>query len=81
MGSDRIETVMKNIRLLEDRVTRAVLRLRELSEEKRNLEAELESLRSELDARPEATTEEAWQLERSEMARAIETTLAELRAD
>ena len=73
---------MKNIRLLEDRVSRAVQRLRQLGKEKRGLESELEVLRRELDARPAGkASEEAWMVERSEMVRCIEETLAELRAE
>ncbi len=73
---------MKNIRLLEDRVSRVVQRLRQLTEEKKGLEDELEALRRELDSRPAGgESEEAWMAERSEMVRSIEETLAELRAD
>jgi hypothetical protein len=73
---------MKNIRLLEDRVSRAVQRLRQLGEEKKGLESELEALRRELHARPTGeASEEAWMVERSEMLRCIEETLAELRAE
>jgi hypothetical protein len=73
---------MKNIRLLEDRVTRAAQRIRQLAEEKKGLESELEALRRELADRPDPDTNgEAWAAERAEMAKAIEETLAELRAD
>lgn len=73
---------MKNIRLLEDRVSRAANRLRELTEEKKALESELRELRSELESRPAGeASEEAWMAERSEMVRSIEETLAELRAE
>ncbi len=73
---------MKNIRLLEDRVSRVVQRLRQLTEEKKGLESELEALRQELDARPTGVaSDEAWKTERSEMVRSIEETLAELRAE
>jgi len=73
---------MKNIRLLEDRVSRVVQRLQQLTEEKKGLESELEALRQELEARPTgAASEEAWTVQRSEMVRSIEETLAELRAE
>ena len=73
---------MKNIRLLEDRVSRAANRLRELTEEKKELESELRELRRELKSRPDGeASEEAWMAERSEMVRSIEETLAELRAE
>ena len=73
---------MKNIRLLEDRVSRVVRRLRQLTEEKKGLESELEALRRELDTRPAAdVSDQAWQAERTEMVRSIEETLAELRAE
>ena len=73
---------MKNVRMLEDRVSRAVGRLRQLAEEKKGLEAELEELRQELASRPsEEGTEEGWKAERMEIARSIEETLAELRAE
>jgi len=73
---------MKNIRLLEDRVTRAAQRIRQFAEEKKGLESELEALRRELADRPAPDSNgEAWMTERANMARAIEETLAELRAD
>ena len=73
---------MKHVRMLEERVSRAVSRLRQLAEEKKELEAELEELRRELATRPsDATTEEGWKAERVAMARSIEETLAELRAE
>jgi len=73
---------MKNIRLLEDRVSRVVQRLRQLREEKKGLESELEALRLELNARPAGeASEQAWMVERSEMVRSIEETLTELRAE
>ena len=73
---------MKNIRLLEDRIERAAQRLRQLTEEKKGLEAELVALKRELNERPaNAPTEEAWIEERSEMVRSIEETLDELRAE
>ena len=73
---------MKNIRVLEDRVSRVVQRLRQLTEEKKGLETELEALRQELNVRPAGrASEQAWMTERSEMVRSIEETLAELRAD
>ncbi len=73
---------MKNIRLLEDRVSRVARRLRQLTEEKKGLESELEALRRELDARPAGdVSDQAWQAERTEMVRSIEETLAELRAE
>ena len=73
---------MKNIRLLEDRVSRVVQRLRQLTEEKKGLESELAALRRELDTRPTGdASDQAWKIERSEMVRSIEETLAELRAE
>jgi hypothetical protein len=73
---------MKNIRLLEDRVSRVVQRLWQLTEKKKGLESELEALRQELDARPAGdASDQAWKTERSEMVRSIEETLAELRAE
>ena len=73
---------MKNIRLLEDRVSRVVQRLQQLTEEKKGLQSELEALRQELDARPAGVaSDEAWKTERSEMVRSIEETLAELRVE
>ncbi len=73
---------MKNIRLVEERVSRVVERLRQLTQEKKGLESELEALRQELNARPVGGgSEEAWMTERSEMVRSIEETLAELRAE
>jgi hypothetical protein len=73
---------MKNVRLLEERVSCAVRRLRQLAEEKKGLEAELEELRRELAVRPsDASTEEGWKAERVDIARSIEETLAELRAE
>jgi hypothetical protein len=73
---------MKNIRLLEDRVSRVAERLQQLTEEKKGLESELEALRQELDARPAGgASDQAWKTERSEMVRTIEETLAELRAE
>jgi len=73
---------MKNIRLLEERVSRVAQRLRQLMEEKKGLETELEALRQELNDRPAGgPSEAAWMTERSEMVRSIEETLAELRAD
>ncbi len=71
---------MKNIRLVEERVSRVVERLRQLTEEKKGLESELEALRQDLDVRP-AGGASAWTTERSEMVRSIEETLAELRAE
>jgi hypothetical protein len=81
---DRLKSrgAMKNIRLLEDRVSRVAERLQQLTDEKKGLESELEALRRELDARPEGDgSDEAWKTERSEMVRSIEETLAELRAE
>ncbi len=73
---------MKNIRLLEERVSRAAQQLRQLTDEKKGLETELEALRRELDDRPPTeTSEETWRGERAEAIRAIEETLAEIRAD
>jgi len=73
---------MKNIRLLEDRVSGVAQRLRQLTQEKRGLETELEALRQELNDRPAGgPSEEAWMTERSAVVRSIEETLAELRAD
>jgi hypothetical protein len=73
---------MKNIRLLEDRVTRAAQRIRQLAEEKKGLESELEALRRELAGRPAPDSNgELWTAERADMVRTIEETLAELRAD
>ena len=73
---------MKNIRILEDRVSRVAQRLQQLTDEKKGLESELEVLRQELDTRPAgAATDQAWKAERSEMVRHIEETLAELRAE
>ena len=73
---------MKNIRLLEDRVTRVAQQLRRLAEEKKGLETELEALRQELDNRPSPDdTGEVWRTERAALAQDIEHTLAELRAD
>ena len=73
---------MKNIRLLEDRVSRVVQRLRQLTETKKGLESELEALRQELNTRPAGgASEQAWMTERTEMVRSIEETLAELRAE
>ena len=73
---------MKNIRILEDRVSRVAERLQQLTEEKKGLESELEALRQELDARPAGgASDQAWKTERSEMVRTIEETLAELRAE
>ncbi len=73
---------MKNIRLVEERVSRVGQRLRQLTDEKKGLESELEALRQELNARPAGgASEEAWMTERSEMVRSIEETLAELRAE
>ncbi len=73
---------MKNIRLLEDRVSKVVQRLRQLTETKKGLESELEALRQELDARTAGVaSEQSCKTERSEMVRSIEETLAELRAE
>lgn len=73
---------MKNLRLLEDRVSRAAQELRRLAEEKKGLEAQLEAQSRELDARPDPDAgEEAWRVERAQAARDIEETLAELRGD
>ncbi len=73
---------MKNIRLVEERVSRVVQRLRQLTETKKGLESELEALRQELNTRPaDGASEQAWMTERSEMVRSIEETLAELRAE
>lgn len=81
-GQDRLKSGgdMKNIRLVEERVSRVVERLQQLTEEKKGLESELEALRQDLDARP-AGGASAWMTERSEMVRSIEETLAELRAE
>ena len=73
---------MKNIRLLEDRVSRVVQRLRQLIEEKKGLESELGALHQELDSRPAPDDNgDRWTTERAAVARDIEQTLAELRAD
>ena len=72
---------MKNIRLLEDRVTRAASRLRELNAEKRELEQELEQLREQLDAVPTDADAQAWMQERSEIVGSLQQTLAELREE
>lgn len=76
-----------NIKLLEERVFRAVGRLRELSAERKGLEEELRSLRGQLEsveqpggpAATDAKKEEVWRSRRAEAIRAIRETLAELR--
>lgn len=78
---------MKNIRLLEDRVSKAVKRLRQLSEERRRLEEELQSLRHQAEdlgrgnPASEGAGDEAWKAERARVVAAIRETLQELRVD
>jgi len=77
-----------NIKLLEERVLRAVGRLRELSAERKGLEEELRALRRQLESAgqggpagpdPENENEEGWRSRRAEAISAIRETLAELR--
>lgn len=78
---------MKNIRLLEDRVSKAIKRLRQLSGERRRLEEELRALRRQAEGlekeapRGEAPGDETWKAERARVVAAIRETLQELRAD
>ena len=78
---------MKNIRLLEDRVSQAIRRLRQLSDERKRLEDELRSLRRELEARPAAPADESgdgrevWQAERAQIVAVIRETLQDLRPE
>ena len=71
---------MKNIRLLEDRVSKAVKRLGQLSGERRKLEEELKSLRHQAEDLG-GDGDEAWKAERARVVAAIRETLQELRAD
>jgi len=77
-----------NIKLLEERVFRAVGRLRELSAERKGLEEELRALRRQLESLeqggpagpdPKKDKDEAWRSRRSEAISVIRETLAELR--
>ena len=78
---------MRNIRLLEDRVSQAIRRLRQLSDDRKKLEDELRSLRRELETRPAAAADESgdgtenWQAERAQIVATIRETLQDLRPE
>ena len=75
-----------DIRLLEDLVNKAVGRLKKLSEERNDLQNELEALRQRLqsldDARDSAGAgAAAWQTQRQQVLTVLHDTLDELRGD
>jgi hypothetical protein len=77
--------MIKNIRLLEDRVAKVVERLKLLSDERVRLAEELQALRQQLAFHEEATEERNgepdWQAQRTEAVAVIREALSELRAE
>ena len=70
------------IKILEDRVQRAVARIRELSAERSGLERDLEAARARLDsAASSRPSEESWRQEREQLVGALQEVVAELRGD
>ena len=79
-----------DIRLLEDLVNKAVVRLKQLSAERERLREEVDSLRVRLDAldaeaatgaREAGNEEAAWQTQREHVLSGLRETLQELRGD
>jgi len=74
-----------NIRLLEDRVSRAAERIRHLSNEREGLEKEVETLRDELATRPDpaqgTADHQALPVASAEIVSVLREALAELRDD
>ncbi len=74
-----------NTRLLEDLVTKAVDRLKELTEDRDRLEAEVRALKVRLDEmeseRRSPAEEAAWVAQRAETLGALRDTISELRGD
>ncbi len=74
-----------NTRLLEELVTKAVDRLKELTEDRNRLETELRALKvrlSELEVERRSPKEEAaWVAQRAETLGALRDTISELRGD
>jgi len=77
--------MIKNIRLLEDRVARVVERLKKLSDERVQLAEELQALRQQLAFHEEASREPEgardWQEQRTEAVAVIREALHELRSE
>jgi predicted nucleic acid-binding Zn-ribbon protein len=77
--------MIKNIRLLEDRVAKVVERLKQLSDERVRLAEELQALRQQVAFHEEATEERDggtdWQAQRTEAVAIIREALSELRAE
>lgn len=72
----------RNIKILEERVSRAADRLRELADERTRLEDEVRTLRERISALEGQPAEgEAWQGERDQVIASIHQTLDELRVD
>ena len=75
-----------DIRLLEDLVTKAVDRLKRLSEERHELQQEVEALRQQLDALEDTRAKPredstGWEAQRAHVTAALRETLNELRGD
>ena len=73
------------IKILEDRVRRAVARIRELRNERSELERELERTRARLEAAAgddnDGATENGWRREREQVVSALRDVVVDLRGD